>query len=259
MKNIFIDIFFHIVLHCDNIESIYQLCKAYPRLHSLILYYQNQIFGKLLLCHYDELILSYFSEYVGSLSDKYFAIYLFNIQSIIESNVEFTYKYVSNSIRHFEMFNKLHIFRNGINEKQYINKIYKYILAQKEPFYNRQCLNKKLFLKLQNLFFSIDCDFNIDIFVKSILAHDKKNFKLMFNKNKTIIHQTYKDMPLLFYIKFSLVELKKITHISKRLDFFVDSMINVLKQNGANSIWFYQNTYWTINGYYAYLMHQISI
>lgn len=248
------DILFYVVQYCDNIESIYQLCKAYPNIHSLVLSYQNQIFHKLLDCHYDELVLAYFSDYIGLPSDKYFAIYLFNIQSIIESDVEFTCKYISNSIGHFKMFNKLHIFRNGINEKQYINKIYLYILNQKDSFYNRQCMNKKVFLKLQNLFFSINCDFNIDIFVNSILARDKKNFKLMFNKNKTIIHQTYNNIPLLFYIKFSLVELKKKIHVSKQLDFFVDSIINVLKHAGANPIWFYQNKYWTINGYYKYLI-----
>lgn len=248
-----IDIIFNIILYCD-IDSIYNLCISFVYIKYVIIKYQHQIFNKLMISHFDKESIALFDNYNGTSIDKYFKIYIYNTEKLIENdNYILNFKYIQNYINILKMFNKLCIFKEIVNNKEYIIKIYDCMIYH-QNFYNRNDLNKNLFLKIQNILLSIDCTFNIHIFIKSILAYDKKSFRFMLQKNKNVIYYTHDNMPILFYIKYSLVELKKYIYVSKKVESFIDSVINILRKNGAIDVWYYNNNYWTVNTFYKYLL-----
>lgn len=254
MINIPIDILINIII-CSDLKTIYELCRSFRCTKYIIMKYQHYLFKRLINQHFDDNTILLFDYYNGSYIDKYFTIHVYNIENILENDTyTLNYKYLTNTIDILKMFNRLDIFRQRINEKDYIKKIYDCLIYHDTMFYNRNNLNKNIFYKIQNLLLSINCDFNIHIFIKSIFAHDKKSFKLMLYKNKNIVYEIYNDMPIIFYIKYSLVELKKYMYVSKKLESFIDSVVNTLKKNGAIGIWYYNNQYWTINCYYRYLL-----
>lgn len=253
-----IDILINIILYSD-ITTIYELCRTFKCTKYIILKYQHYLFKRLIDGHFDNDTILLFKSYNGLSINKYFLIYTYNIENILE-NDEFilNYKHLTTSIDILKAFDKLYIFQERINQKDYIKKIYDCLIYHNNNdsclFFNRSTLNKNIFYKIQNLLLSVNCYFDIHTFIKSIFAYDKKSFKLMLHKHKNIINETYNDMPIIFYIKYSLVELKKFMYVSKKLESFVDSVINILKNKGAIGIWFYNNQYWTIHCYYRYLL-----
>jgi len=254
------DVIYHIMTHIDDVFTLYNLCKAYPKLKSVVLTYQHRIFNNLQKQidsqqNYSQQNYSQHNYYKFKFIDIFFIKFNVQFSYVIEESDNFRYQQVVDYINIYKYFDKLEHFYDLMSVKKYITLIYSHKLKRLNILSSRIDNYKTSFNKLPYLFLTIGTPFDHQILMYSILTKDKRSFRLMIKQSPDLIKVgTFRPFVFeLLYYCFVVEKIKMTSVISH-----VMSCIDIVLKLGAKSTWITLEKTWDIPNYIDFVKGKIN-
>lgn len=247
------DVLLRILEYCD-IRSICILCEAYASIHELVKVSENHVCKHLMQIEYN--VTKAPNDMSWSL--EFFNRCLESFAHSIENGSYITCKQIKVIANYFSTFDKLHLFIEFIDKKNYISSIHNYLLKHTEYLFGKKNWERKNISKLPILFLSFGCSYDPQNFVHATLCRDKQATKFMLKNFSILKDSIVCDKPLLFYMKQYFLKLKFNGKMSSGCEYFVNSIINTLLNKKVNSYWNDGTRIWSFIEYCHHLETQLS-
>jgi len=225
------DILLEIVKHLDT-DDIIRVCKAYTRVHFLVIAYKNTIFKD-----------DFFTKLLCSLHDM---ILVKNDVSMLKRILELVI-----------MFDDIACLRNYVREHELMEKSYSKLLANAPVRIPSK--SKKAIKDIQYILAVNGCSITPLLFSYAVLVNDKKLVKYVLKMRKHILKDCIKSieeyLPLTFYIKQQIAMLENNRKISPKQKTSVMTLLDLVCKKGAISTWRDKHgKFWTLNEYYNHFL-----